>query len=456
MKAPRVVVSANASDAGKTLITTALLWLLKRKGYSVQPFKIGPDFIDPGYHTYAAGLPSRNLDSWIMDEAAIRRSFAENAGGADLAVIEGVRGLYEGASPTSDEGSTAHVAKILRSPVVVVLNCHSLTRSAAAIVLGLKALDREVDIAGVILNKVGDQRHEEKLRSAISHYTSTPVIGSLYRDNSLSIPKRHLGLLTVQENSAVVHTVESVGRTLEERLDIDALLRIMEEAPEIEAPAVVPADALPAKIRIGIFRDPVFTFYYPENVESLQRLGAEIVPMNSLSDPGLGQVSGLLIGGGYPEVFAKRLEENQGMRAAVKRASEDGMPIVGECGGLMYLCASIAAGESKSRMVGVFDAEAVMRSRPQALSYVLLRSVSANPLVDPGDSVRGHEFHYSELESVNGARFAFRVERGKGIMDSMDGMISHSTLGTYAHLHCLAYPKMADNFIAACRLYGRH
>lgn len=392
----------------------------------------------------------------MMDEASIKRSFIAAAAGADLSIIEGVRGLYEGASPTSDEGSTVHLAKILRSPVVVVLNCQSLTRSAAAMVLGLKAMDREADIAGIILNKVSDKRHEEKLRAAISYYTSTPIIGAIYRDSSLILPKRHLGLLTVQENYDVMKVIKSMGLILEECLDIEMLLKIMHAAPELEVPNEGTDDHIRFPgIRIGVFMDPVFTFYYPENLESLKRFGVEILFINSLADHSLGDISGLIIGGGYPEVFATELEGNQPLRTSVKKASSDGMPVIGECGGLLYLSKSITIGKSKWSMVGALDGEAVMCESPQALSYTALQSSCSNPIADQGDIVRGHEFHYSRLEGIGDARFAFKVLRGKGINGSMDGIMSYNTLGTYTHFHCLAYPKMPLNLIKSCVAYNR-
>ncbi len=457
MSTPRVVISANGSDAGKTLVTTALLWLLNKHGYRVQPFKVGPDYIDPGYHTIASGVPSRNLDSWIMNEETIKRSFIKSAAKADLAIIEGVRGLYEAESPLDEHGSTAHIAKILNAPVIIVLNCQSITRSAAANLLGLKAFDKNVQVAGVILNKVSDKRHEDKLRSAISYYANIPVLGVVYRDSSFAIPKRHLGLLTVQENAETLRVIESVGLMLEETFDLEGLLNIMKTAPPLEAPEEekVPDNSGP-NVTVGVFTDSAFTFYYADNIDALRQCGVNVHTINSLSDTNVGDdTSGLIIGGGYPEVFARQLEANSSLRKDVKDKSDNGMPIIGECGGLMYLCNSITTGGSKMRMAGVFNGEAVMRDKPQALSYVLLESTAANPIAEQGDRLKGHEFHYSAIQNLNETNFMFKVLRGKGINNSMDGLRYNETLGMYTHLLYLACPKTVRKFVNSCQSY-RH
>ncbi len=457
MDTPRVVISANGSDAGKTLVTMALLWLLRKRGYRVQPFKVGPDYIDPGYHTIASGVASRNLDSWIMNEDTIKRSFIKAAATADLAVIEGVRGLYEAESPLDEAGSTAHVAKILNAPVIIVLNCQSITRSGAACLIGLKAFDKDVMVAGVILNKVSDKRHEDKLRSAISYYAHIPVLGVIYRNSSLTIPKRHLGLLTVQENDETLRVIESIGLMLQESFDLEGLLGIMKMAPPLETPEEEKnPEKTGSNITIGVFNDPAFTFYYAENIEALRTCGVNIRSINSLSDANIGDdTAGLIIGGGYPEVFARQLEANSALRHDVKGRSDSGMPIIGECGGLMYLCKSLEVADSKMKMAGIFDGDAVMCDKPQGLSYVLLESKVASPIADFGDRIKGHEFHYSTIQNLNETNFAFKVLRGKGINNSMDGLLSNQTLGMYTHLHYLACPKTVSKFVKACQSY-RH
>lgn len=451
---PRIVFSAGNSDSGKTLVTAAVLRILRARGYRVQPFKVGPDYLDPMYLGLAAGRPCRTLDSWIMDEETVLSSFVLGCEGSDLAVVEGVRGLYEGASPVGDEGSTAHIAKILRAPVVVVLNAQGLSRSAAALLMGLRAMDDRINLAGVILNKVRDERHEEKLRRAIYHYTDIPVLGSLYRSPLLEMEKRHLGLIPPHELGEASKKIETAAELLEERLDLERLLKIAAEAPPIEHE--------PEKrtrrdegISIGVFMDQAFFFYYHENLLALKERGAEIVPVNSLSDRSLREdLSGVLIGGGYPELFSRELEGNRGFRNSLKRRIMEGLPVIGECGGLMYLCRSIEQGGKKRRMVGVFDGEVTMYKEPQALSYVELESVRSNPLAESGRMLRGHEFHYSSVEGLS-SEMAFRVLRGKGIRDGMDGALCHRAIGMYTHLHYFASPEVPTRFMEECRAYSR-
>lgn len=454
MEMPRIVLSAGGSDSGKTIVTAALLRILGAKGYRVQPFKIGPDYIDPMYHRLASGRPCRNLDSWIMDEMTVVSSFASGSIGSDLAVIEGVRGLYEGESPVGDEGSTAHVAKILKSPVVIVLNCHSLTRSAAAQLIGLRAMDNQVQIAGVILNKVSDARHEEKLRRAISHYAGIPILGSLSRSPRLEIKKRHLGLMTSHEFPEALEVIKSAAEQLEEGLDLERILEIAKQAPPIDhMPEARPLEG--ERVRIGVFIDGPFSFYYHENLSALREMGAEIAVVDSLSDRGLGDdLSGVLIGGGYPEIFSKELEANYQMRRSLKQRIMDGLPAIGECGGLMYLCRSIERNGEKRQMVGVFDGDVVMHEKPKALSYVALEASRSSVIADQGAALRGHEFHYSSIEGLS-SELSFRVLRGKGIRDFMDGAVCHNAIGMYTHLHYLACPGVPAKFLKECRAYSR-
>lgn len=454
MEIPRVLISAGSSDSGKTLVTSALLRILSSKGYCVQSFKVGPDYIDPMYHKLASGRPCRNLDSWIMDETTILNSFTSASYGSDMAIIEGVRGLYEGESPVGDEGSTAHIAKILQAPVVIALDCHSLTRSAAAQLIGLRSIDPSVNIAGVILNKVSDKRHEEKLRRAISHYVGIPVLGVLYRSPELEVKKRHLGLTTSHELPGALEKIEAASDMLEQSLDLDALLEIAESAPEM-APHHPDPPRAGCQVKVGVFIDAPFSFYYNENLSALKERGAEIVALDSLVASEIeGEIAGVIIGGGYPELFSKELEANQQLRRSLKSRITDGMPAIGECGGLMYLCRSIECAGVKRLMVGVFEGDVVMCPKPQALSYVELASVRDSPVAHAGSRLRGHEFHYSSIEGRLG-EMVFKVLRGKGIADSMDGAICQNAIGMYTHLHYLASPKIPERFLEACRAHSR-
>lgn len=451
---PRVVLSAGTSGSGKTLVTAALLRILRNRGYRVQPFKVGPDYIDPMYLGMAAGRPCRTLDSWMMSEKTVLSSFMLGCKDSDLALIEGVRGLYEGASPVSEEGSTAHVAKILKSPVVIILDCQGLTRSAAAQLLGLKAMDGQINIAGVILNKVRDDRHEEKLRRAILHYTDVPVLGSLPRSPLLEIRERHLGLVTPHEFPAAMEKIKISAEMLEKKLDLESLLDIAARAPPIEHEPTAPVSG-GKRTLIGVFMDGPFSFHYHENLLTLREAGAEIVVVNSLSDRELGEdLCGVLIGGGYPELFADQLERNRVFRDSLKKKLMDGLPAIGEGGGMMYLCKSIEYAGKKRKMVGLFDGEVIMHDRLQALSYVELESIRPSPLAEAGKILRGHEFHYSSVEGLSG-ELAFRVLRGRGICGGMDGALCHRTVGTYTHFHYLASPEVPARFLEECRAYSR-
>ena len=458
MKAPRVVISATSSDSGKTLISAAILRIMKNKNLKPQPFKAGPDYIDPMYLSRASGRPCRNLDSWIMDEETLLYSFVTGSMGADLAVIEGVRGLYEGESPVADIGSTAHIAKILSAPIVLVLDCKSLTRSAAAQILGYQSMDREVKIGGVILNNVRDVTHEEKLRVAIKHYTNVPILGVLYRSPELYIKKRHLGLLTPHELSNIDKIIGKAAMLLETSLDIDKLLDLMMECPEIDDHNN--KDLLSnerrlndKKIKIGVFVDFPFSFYYNENLFLLKDLGAEICIIDSLVTREIESgIAGVLIGGGYPEVFAGELEKNQPLKLCLYKKIVDEMPVFVECGGLLYLCESINYNGKRYKMVGVFDGEVYFSDKPKALSYVKLEAVAESPISDVGRILKGHEFHYSYVENLS-CEFAFKVIRGRGIKDGMDGAMAHNTIGTYTHMHYLANPSVPVKFISACSKY---
>ncbi|NHV60242.1 MAG: hydrogenobyrinic acid a,c-diamide synthase (glutamine-hydrolyzing) [Candidatus Verstraetearchaeota archaeon] len=453
MRVPRIILSAGGSDSGKTIVTAALLRILSSKGYKVQPFKVGPDYIDPMFLKLAAGRPCRSLDSWIMDKKTVLSSFVSGSITSDIAVVEGVRGLYEGESPVGDRGSTAHIAKIIKSPVIIVLNCHSLTRSAAALLMGLKAMDRQVSIAGVILNKVKDIRHEEKLKRAISHYTNIAVLGCLYRTPFLEIKKRHIGLTMPHETPEVAEKIKVAAELLEENLELEAILEIAKTAPPIEQEPVVYLNEAEG-IVVGVFMDGAFSFYYHENLSILKEMGAKISVIDSLSDQSIkDEISGLIIGGGYPELFSKELEENAQMRRVIKERIMDGLPVIGECGGLMYLCRSIEWAGVRRSMVGIFDGDVIMHQEPQALSYVELESVRSSPIASTGRILRGHEFHYSSIQGIS-SEFAFRVLRGKGIRDRMDGAVCQSAVGMYTHLHYSAFPEIPAKFLSECKAYS--
>jgi cobyrinic acid a,c-diamide synthase len=414
---------------------------------------VGLDYIDPSYHTLVCKNRCRNLDGYLMTEDAVLETFshAMNDGNADLAIIEGVRGLYEGFEGLSDLGSTAQVAKALKCPVILLIDARSITRSAAAVVMGYKAFDPEVDIRGVILNKIGGGRHAEKAVSAIEHYTGIPVIGTVPRDDAMGLTMRHLGLVPVNE-----------GRQSPEfRERISKITEIVSENIDLTRPSIFAGGNASnrAKVRIGVALDEAFNFYYADNIDLLRFHGADIVYFSPLHDRTLPDVDGIYIGGGYPELFARELEANKHIRQSIRKASSEGMPIYGECGGLMYLAEQIVtksgmhgmSGEA-FEMVGAIPVTVEMGGK--VVSYNIGSFTTDTPIGGVGDSFRGHEFHHSSVTDIpGGATFAIRLTRGVGIKDGWDGIMVANTLAGYAHLHACSYLRFAEAFVEACRRF---
>ncbi|MFB3766654.1 MAG: cobyrinate a,c-diamide synthase [Methanotrichaceae archaeon] len=436
---PAVLIAGTNSGVGKTTVTLGLMAALRRRGYSVQPFKVGPDFIDPSHHTAICGRPSRNLDPFMMGIDGIKRSFYSGIAGADAAIIEGVMGLYDGMDAT-ELGSTAQVAKILRVPVLLIINVHGMSRSARAMELGFTSFDPDVAIAGTILNRIGSERHLSMLRSSLE----LPIIGAIPGKKEIELKSRHLGLEMGFEKE---HDLDALADLVEESIDLDKILGLtcdictdLKDEPDQES-----------TIRIGVALDEAFCFYYQENLSELQRRGAELVFFSPISDK-LPDVDGIYIGGGYPELHARELEEGMA-REEIKAASMDGMPIYGECGGLMYLSEGLISEDTKYRMVGALPATTIMTKKLQALGYVEADVIRSNPIVQLGKAIRGHEFHYSRIECEGDARFAYKLKRGKGINSGFDGLVEHNTLGGYLHTHFYTYPP--DRFIESCKEYRR-
>lgn len=444
----RVVLAGTGSAVGKTTISTGIMKALSRE-QKVQPFKVGPDYIDPTYHTLATGNVSRNLDSFFMNDGQIREAFERGLGisNSRMGVIEGVRGLYEGISPTGDVGNTASIAKALNAPVILILNSRSLVKSAAAIVIGFKTLDPTIKIEGVILNLVKNRKHYLKTKEAVEKLADTPVIGGIPRDDAISVEQRHLGLVPAVERENIKRNIEDWGRVMEENIDLDALITIMKGAgslPEGREPLFQAKNT--RKVKMGIARDEVFTFYYQDNLEALEANQAELVYFSPLHDEELPDVDGIYIGGGYPEVFARELEANHSMRSSVKKFHQEERPIYAECGGLMYLTRSI----NQHSMCGVFGYNSSMTKKPQALSYVIARASRDNIIIPEGETFHGHEFHYSKLE-LEGQQpeFAFDILRGRGVVDSRDGLMSKNTLASYVHTHVAACSTFASRLVRA-------
>ena len=447
----RIILAGTGSAVGKTTIATGIMKALSEK-YDVQPFKVGPDYIDPSYHTLATGNTSRNLDSFFMKKGQIRDSYLKAMDNKDIAVIEGVRGLYEGIDSINDIGSTASVAKALKAPVILIINSRSLVKSAAALVLGFKALDPEINIAGVILNKVKNKAHFEKTKRSIEEITKTEVIGGIIRDDKISIEQRHLGLVPARERENSLKFIDLWSEVIKNSIDLDRLVEIAKTAPKITS-EIIPiwnkGNKQPVKIAVAY--DEVFNFYYKENLESLEANNAKIEYFSPLNDEDLPDADGLYIGGGYPELFSKELSQNKTMLDQIKQFHLENRPIFAECGGLMYLMDSI----HDDKQVGVYPYKAVLTDRVQALKYTIAEVTQDNIISKKGETFNGHEFHYSKV-IVNELKnpLAFKITRGKGSYNLMDGFIEKNTLASYVHTHVAAMPNFAANFTTSAKELG--
>jgi len=455
-----LLITGDRSGSGKTSITLALSSLLAKKN-TVQTFKVGMDYIDPSYLAAVSGRPCRNLDSYTLSPDQIENIFSFGCRGADIALVEGVRGLYEGADALTDSGSTAAIAKALSLPVVLVVSAQSITRSAAAIVKGFMAFDPEIKIAGVILNNVKGGTHKAKAITAIEHYCGVPVIGAIPRMEEMHLAMRHLGLVPYREGSGRGDFDARIGTITEliaQYVDLDRFLALTKEIPA-QPPSPTIFDKSPDRdVRIGVALDEAFNFYYADLFDILHTLGAEYIPFSPVHDR-LPDADGYIFGGGYPELFVSELERNERMRDAVHEVSRNGAPVYAECGGLMYLTDRMilqkgwqgAETERSYTMCGVFSGETRMPAR-RVVSYVEGTSAPGSPM--GAAQFRGHEFHYSDVVLESGTRFAYQLSRGIGIHEMLDGAVTQNTLGSYTHLHPVASEGMFRHFVECCR--ARH
>ncbi len=459
MTTPRVLVAGLRGGSGKTLLAVGLEDAWRRRGLRVVPFKKGPDYIDAAWSSAAAGRPCRNLDLFLHSPDMAVRSFIGGSGDADVAVIEGNRGLFDGAD-AQGSCSTAELAKLLRAPVVLVVDCTKVTRTVAATVLGCQHLDPAVDIRGVVLNQTAGLRHEEVVRASIEDATGLPVLGALPRLRTEILPERHLGLLPPAEHGARADAVREVGELAERFLNLDAILTVARSAPPLAAPsaeaAVVPDGSIAgpdprSEIRIGVFQDAAFQFYYPENLEALERAGARLVEISPLRDRELPDVDGLYLGGGFPETQAAGLAENRSFRTAVRDAAMAGMPMYAECGGAVYLGQDLDYQGERYPMAGVFPVAFGFQQRPRGHGYAVLEAVQENPFHPVGTEVRGHEFHYTFMRAAPVAelRFAFRVRRGYGFDGEHEGLCRQNVMACYTHIHALTVPQWAPSLVRA-------
>jgi len=438
---------------GKTTVTLGLLAALRRRGLRVQPFKVGPDFIDPGHHTQVAARVSRNLDGWMLSKEANLDIFRRQACQADVAVVEGVMGLFDGYDGLSEAGSTAQMAKWLGLPVLLVVDARAMARSAAALVQGFFDFDPSLTMAGVVFNRIGGATHLEYLKQALAQLEKVRCFGALPRDQELAIPERHLGLTTAEDHALGPEYLEHLANLVETHLDLDSLWAAL---PFLTVSEETPQGAVSPFVRLGVARDPAFCFYYPENLEWLKHYGAELVPFSPLQDRHLPEnLQGIYLGGGYPELFARQLRENQTLKAAIKKQAEAGMPVYAECGGLMYLSQEIEdlAGTPYS-MVGVLPFQVRMLPRLRSLGYREITLTAAGLLGPAGSRARGHEFHYSEIVNEAGPiQKLYRVTPRQGGEPAAEGYCYKNVLASYVHLHFGSNPEVARHLVARCRRY---
>jgi cobyrinic acid a,c-diamide synthase len=495
----RLLISAAHKSSGKTTLCVGLCAALHARGHVVQPFKKGPDFIDPMWLSLAAGRDCHNLDFYLMGRDEILRSFAARSRGADISLIEGNKGLYDGLS-LDGSNSNAALATLLETPVVLVIDARGMTRGIAPLILGYQAFDPQIRIAGVILNQLGGSRHEAKLRAVIEHYTDVPVLGAVHSDDRFAIVERHLGLMPSNETNAAREKIDTIAALVAASVDLDRLLTISSTAPSLpeakekepspspilagahenhvrpfdgadvpRTSATTPSHPLRGRgdsevnlIKIGIPRDAAFAFYYPGDLEALRAAGAELVTIDTLKDTRLPEVDALFIGGGFPEVFMEQLEANAFLRHEIRQAIEGGLPAYAECGGLMYLARSITWRGKHCEMAGVIPGDVVMHDRPMGRGYVLLRETAKNPWPLSGSTeVRAHEFHYSSLENLApGTVYAYDVMRGNGVDGQHDGIVHKNLLACYAHLRDLEDNHWTMRFVQFVRRQqrtnGRH
>ena len=445
MKIPRIILAGATSSVGKTSITCSIIYALQKRGFSVQPFKVGPDYIDPSYLTTISKNETYNLDVWLMGQKQVLDSFVSHSN-SDISVIEGVMGYYDGFEGNSNYASTHHIASITKSPVILVLDASKTARSIGATALGFQKFHRNSRIVGIILNKIGSKKHEILCRDALEK-TKLPIIGVIPKNPTLNLESRHLGLISTYDNKILKNKLEKTSKIISESLDVDKILKILKNP--ISLLKNKQNLTKKTKVKIAVALDNSFNFYYDDNLNALRRQGASLTFFSPVKDKKIPKCDGLYIGGGFPEILGNNLSKNQIMKKSIKKLSEDNFPIYAECGGLMYLTKSITNNNKKYKMVGLFDAETVM-TKKMKLNYTKGKLSSKNILSNTLHAFRGHEFHYSQLESVpSDSKFAFSLEIGEGIINQQDGLIQNNTLASYGHLY-FDSSNYAEIFVKNC------
>jgi cobyrinic acid a,c-diamide synthase len=452
MNLPRIMLAGPGGDCGKTFAAIGLAAAWREEGIRIAPFKKGPDYIDAAWLTLAAGVPARNLDTWMMGSQAVLNSFAHHSVPDGVNLVEGNRGLHDGEGGTH---SSAELSKLLKIPVVLIIPAVKTTRTAAAIALGLKMMDPQVEIAGVIINRVANSRQEKVIRAAVEEFAGVPVLGAIPRIQDEPLPSRHLGLVTPEELLQSRRVVGSAARIISQSVDMCRLRQIAESAVPLEIPAepTVPDPPRFRGVKIGFFQSPAFTFYYPENLEAIENSGALLSPIDPINDRELPELDALYIGGGFPETHAALLSANTGFLSSVARASENGLPIWAECGGLIFLCRSVVWNGIRYPMAGVFPADISLNTRPAGHGYEEAMVDQPNPFIGTGAVLRGHEFHYSRLEKAGSIETAFAVIRGTGLGGGRDGLVYKNVLASYLHIHASGTPEWAPGILAAASNY---
>jgi len=448
-----IVIAGTTSGVGKTTIATGLMGALVHQGLKVQPFKAGPDYIDPSYHTWVTGESSRNLDTWLLPRDAVIELFSRAMVGKDIAVIEGVMGLYDGRSSLNEEGSTAELANLLGAPALLVIDSRKGARSLAAMVAGYQAFDSSLHLGGVILNGIGSDTHLRLCQEAIEYYTGIPVMGYMPRRDNLSLPERHLGLIPTVEEPANREFLELLVAQCEATINIPQILRLSEQAmtPKPES-LLFPQVRKPTAAKIAVARDKAFSFYYQDSLDLLEAWGAELAPFSPLQDTDLPRdISGLYIGGGFPELYAAALSDNSPIRQAIKAAARQGMPVYAECGGLIYLGRSIGDLEGNEyTMVGAIPVSSRIDSPHLSLGYRTVQALGDGPILRRGEIVRGHEFHWSVLKNNTDDANAYHILEKE---ERREGFHKKKLLASYIHLHLASLPHMATSFVENCRQF---
>jgi len=458
VRTPRLVVAGTASNVGKTILTAGLIAAYKGRGMTVQSFKVGPDYIDPAYLAHVSGRPCRNLDSWMLGEGALRQVLAQGALGADLALIEGMLGLFDGRGGSPD-GSTADVARIVKAPVVLVVDVADMAQSAAAVALGFKSYGEPPKIAGVLLNNVRSDAHRRSVEDAIWDIAKLPVLGALPKMAQLDIPQRQRGLLPVTENKEWDRMLGLLSETINRDVDLDLLLRIANKA---ELVPLVPKKIFQGKpaggptVRLAVAYDDAFNFYYPENLELLEERGAQVVPFSPLEDAHLPpDAAGIYLGGGFPESFVAPLARNRAMAESIQRAYRGGVPIYAECGGLMYLGRSLRTSGATYEMADVIPVDVEMDGEIHRFGYRQILTLEDSILSSRGQFYRGHEFHWSRITGHDsGLKSAYQMLSAEGDVIGYEGFVGPNLLASYIHLHFGQNPVLVDKFVQHCREYA--